>query len=487
MQVGTRVTRARSKINKSVNDNRGKRENIREYLIQTRSSVTKSARSGEHIKSPDVITSPINIVQAETGNTTRLKKANSPHSPPVVNMPLDKPNTPQRTGNSRGSKPNNPATPIVGGTHPNKPPSPRDTGKGTEEVVTLSSLAKMIKDSHTQLKTQIKDLTTNFTDFQNDFSEWQSKTDERLGGLEESTQKHYTAIKSHKRTIIKVDAANENLMHEMRELRLENKKYREQLITTQTVLRKVNAASNLYGRCLKQRNIRLGRIASPILPEIRGAAGGERQREDTKHVVAEWIVKNELYPGKDINGMKEIIDVAYRTGKPVMNRVRNILVVFNRISDRNIVMRAGKIKEREKKLGGAYLMDDLTSEDYSLKERCHGIMKEFKDQEKKPMFMYGTLKNKEGTVTTKTVKEFNKNKGIVDKRSKEITVDNLTMHLVPKRKKKKNEEIQPIIEIDDEDELIIGGDSDDETSGESEEENEEQEATGEEGENENKE
>lgn len=429
MQVGRRVTRATSKNKKTESDIRGNSENIRDYLIDTLSRVTNESSFDKHHECiADVHSqnpSPITTTTAELGKTI---DSNLPvHK--TGDMPLTNNSSP--AGSRRGPKPPKGTSPS-----PTQTSAQGNKPSGKEEEVTLVSLAKMIKDSHSQLKTQITNLTKNFNEFKEDFTEWQTKTDDRLGGLEDLTDKHHKAIKSHKRAITKVDSANENLMMEMREIRLENKQIRAQLIATQTVLKKVNTDSNIYGRCLKQRNIRLGKIASPITPEIRGAAGGVRQREDTKHVVSEWIVKNELYPGKDINGMKQLIDVAYRTGKPSENRVRNILVVFNRISDRNIVMRAGKIKEREKELGGAYLMDDMTNEDYSIKERCHGLMKKYKDEEKKPIFMYGSLKNKEGAVSVKTVKEFNKSNSIIDKRSKEVTVENLTMHLIPKRKRR---------------------------------------------------
>ena len=176
-----------------------------------------------------------------------------------------------------------------------------------------------------------------------------------------------------------------------------------------------------------------------MAPDPRGRTPGFKPREDTKQLVAEFIIECNLYDSLDVEEVKALIDVAYRTGKLERNRVRNVFVKFKCMDDRNTIMRAGKVKERANELGGKYLMDDHTPEDYSQKKRCHALMKDLKDKDKRPHFLGGRLRTTDGFVKQKVIRDFNKKNKIEDNRKKEVTIDRLNMYLKEKDVQNKDE------------------------------------------------
>lgn len=136
-----------------------------------------------------------------------------------------------------------------------------------------------------------------------------------------------------------VDQGYSNMERELREIKLENQRMAKQLIATQEVFKNVSQETNQCSRNQKQFNIRLGKIASPITPEMRGQASAKPPREDTREIVAKWIDDNTLYPGKKLDDIRRTIDAAFRTGKPMTGKVRNILVKFTSTLHRNIAMK----------------------------------------------------------------------------------------------------------------------------------------------------
>ena len=120
-------------------------------------------------------------------------------------------------------------------------------------------------------------------------------------------------------------------------------------------------------------------------------------------------------------------------------------------------MRNGKTKEREGTLDGTYLMDDHTPDDYSQKQRCHAIMKDLKDKDKRPHFLGGRLRTTDGFVQQKVIREFNIKHKVPDKRKDEVTTDILTMYLAPKKAKEredKGKDADKNGDIEDEEEII---------------------------------
>lgn len=291
---------------------------------------------------------------------------------------------------------------------------------------TISQLADFIKSSNENLSQQIADVKSDISAFQTNITEWQTKATERIEKLETSTANNSSAITQQKIVTDRIDRANADINNEFSFWRERADYMEQQMLAIQLVVKKLYHENNQYGRHIKAFNLRIGKLKESISPDQRGDLAGAKPREDTRHLVAEFIIKNDLYPGKNYEQVKDTIEQAYRVGTVEKQGVRNVLVKFSRISHRNTVMRAGKIKEREKELGGSYLMDDLTPEDKSQKNRCHGIMKKLKDEEKKPFFTDGRLKSTTGVIKRKEVLEYNRSQGIEDKRLKEVTVDLLT-------------------------------------------------------------
>ena len=100
-------------------------------------------------------------------------------------------------------------------------------------------------------------------------------------------------------------------------------------------------------------------------------------------------------------------------------------------------------------------MDDHSPEDYSQKRRCHAIMKDMKDKDKRPVFVGGKLRTTDGYIKPKTISDFNKTNGIKDERKTELNVDRLTMHLEldPSTRKKNKDKDTP------QDEGAVGGET----------------------------
>lgn len=324
--------------------------------------------------------------------------------------------------------------------NPNKNP---EEGKEGNEM-SLEVLAQLISDFRTDITEKVDEVREDLGEFRTTFDTWQVETEIRLKELEEKNEKTIDSMTTHNRMAAQIDTASSNINLEMQTLRLNQEMMIEQMIVTQAVLKKLAKETNQYGRAIKAYNLRIGNLGSPVVADKRGENNAPKPREDTKHIVAKFIVDYKLMPNKTIDEAKACIDVAFRTGTSETDKPRNILVKFCTVTDRNTVMVNGKIREREKHLEGKYVMDDYTPEDYSQKRRCHAIMKELKETEKRPTFIGGRLRTPEGYVKEKDISSFNKKNKIEDPRLKEITVDNLTMHLKPKGKKKKATATEPI-------------------------------------------
>ena len=275
------------------------------------------------------------------------------------------------------------------------------------EEITLDSLAALITESARNMESKIDGLETKmdaklenvaekFSTFNVEYVKYQEGIETRLKTLEVNDTEEVTNLKDAVRDMNRIDNKNYDMCLEMCELRKENLSLQQQMIHTQAVLRNVAKESNLCGRAIKERHIRFGKIAESAAPDRRGATTGYKPREDSKHVIAEFISKNKLHPDRSTAEIKGMIETAFRIGTVEVNKVRNMLVKFKSVEDRNIVMRNGKIKERKKGLGNSYLMDDHTQDDYSRKRRCHAIMKKLKNDDKKPYFGSGSLKTTDG-------------------------------------------------------------------------------------------
>ena len=315
-----------------------------------------------------------------------------------------------------------------------KQPTPSKTpSKG--KTWTLNSLADLIQKQGSNTEEQLKGVKEEIQKL----VEWQTSrpTDEKLKKLEEAKGKTATDLTSFKVDIDKILAEN---IVEMRTLRKKYQTITKQVITTQGVLRQVHNENNLNSRNNRGHNIRIGNMAEPAAPDPTGDRPGIKPREDTRKLVADMIIKYKLHPCKSVDQAIGLIDFAYRTGKAEkrpktgqgkkkQSQVRNVLVKFSTIKDRNIIMRAGKKMERENTLGGAFFMDDHSPEDYSQKRRCHALMKELKNKDKRPFFVGGKLRTTDGFVNQKAINDYNNKNGVEDHRIKEINVDMLTMHL----------------------------------------------------------
>ena len=261
-------------------------------------------------------------------------------------------------------------------------------------------------------------------------STWQKETNKRIEKLELKEKELSTSKEHQEREVTRIDTAQAANETEMTALRKKMERVTQQLIETQAVVKKNYNETNKIGRAVCNYNLRIGNIAEAVTPDPRGVTHARKPREDTKQLVAEFLIETGLYTESlDTEEAKNIIDLAYRTGKVERNKVRNVFVKFKCVDDRNRIMREGKVKERNKDLDDKFLMDDHTPEDYSQKRRCHAIMKHLKDKDKRPHFIGGRLRSTDGFVAQKTVRDFNKAHKVEDKRRVEITPDRFTMHL----------------------------------------------------------
>lgn len=351
-------------------------------------------------------------------------------------------------GNNPGNTPNKTPGGSGGGGRRGGPGQPEAKGRGE---MTLDSLATLITSTNKITNDKIDAVQLELTQFKQGIEQWQNVTDERLKKLEKIKDAVENKVDAQIRDITRIDSSNVVRENEMRAIRLENKQLREQLILTQACVKKLSTEANMYGRTIRDYNIRIGGMKDALAPDPRGNSSGPKPREDTKKLVVDFIMRKNLSPHKPSEiAIRDMIDVAYRTGSVENNRTRVILVKFMRLEDKGIVMREAKQKERANEMEGVYMKDDYTMEDYSQKRRCHAIMKDLKDKEKKPFFGNGRLKCIEGTIKIKDVIEYNKQRGIVDPRDKEITVDKLTLQNMPRPKAKKVQEIKDATEQADE-------------------------------------
>lgn len=314
-------------------------------------------------------------------------------------------------------------------------------GKTGDTEWSFESLAKLINDFETNMNTRIDGVRTEVQDIKGTFDTWKDATEIRLTKLEEDYTQTAEDMVKHNRMASQIDTASVTINTEMADMRERYDRIEEQLKATQAVLKVVYKENNLYGRAIKSYNIRIGKLGEPIVPDKRGVNTAQKPREDTKAIVAKFIHDKKLHPNKSLLEITACIDVAYRTGTVESNKVRNVLVKFCTITDRNIIMVNGKIAEREKRLDGSYLMDDNTPEDMSQKKRCNVYMKNLKDTDKRPSFKHGRLRTMDGFVKEQQIKAYNKKHKIEDSRKHDITIDLLTMHL-PRKKRNRAQEIE---------------------------------------------
>ena len=301
---------------------------------------------------------------------------------------------------------------------PNRTPIKPKGGK-----ITLESLAGMIGELSQRMETRFEGVDAEFGDIKTNYTAWQTKAEERLTKVESNETQFKIDLGANTTKLTAIDQSQTNINVELRELRHENTVMKQQLLATQAVVKKMAMEQNLNGRTIKSYHIRFGKVREPITPE----SSAKKDREDTKSVIADTIVKHSMYPNKTKAQIIEMIDVAYRTGESKEGAPRHIMCKFNRRHERNTIMRTGKRLEREKKTNGVFLMDDLTPDDQSTKRCCHGIMKKLKDEDKRPFFQDGKLKSTDGIIKIKAVEKFNRKHGIENKREKEISVDILKM------------------------------------------------------------
>ena len=356
-------------------------------------------------------------------------------------------NTSSKSSKSRMSGEKTPVTPGKG----DKGPKPQSTPSKISQILkkaqgdkwSFDKLAELIQAQAEEttakmnakfkgVETKIGGVSTKVDEVRTEistFSEWQKATDIRLDTLEGSKTDLIEAKAKCIRDVTRLENALTVSTNEMKSMRLKLDRTTEQLIETQAVVRKSYYENNQNGRTLRSYNLRIGNLAEPVVPDARGATNFRKPREDTKRLVAEFLIENSLFDSLDPEEAESIIDIAYRTGKVEMNKVRNVFVKFKCVDDRNHIMRQGKLKERSNNLDGKYLMDDHTPDDYSQKRRCHAIMKDLKDKDKRPSFIGGRLRTTDGFVRQKTIRDFNKNHKVEDKRKSEVTIDRLNMHL----------------------------------------------------------
>ena len=327
------ITRSESKKNPEINDiapgqNGGLGSQVNQYSVQSSVDHTSHTTIGLLTRSATTSAQIGKQTHSQQEISSQLAKNMSKITDPKTKTPV-KPGPKQQKGNP-GDKP------------------------GDKEEWSLDSLAKLIKDSNMALKRQITGINTNVKEMKTDLSTlttWQAATDLRLDELElAKTQHDQDKIEINRKTT-KIDLAYTTTENELATLRQRVDRAEKQLIATQAVLKKVYTQENLTSRNMRSFNLRIGNLGEPVTPNPTGATGRFKPREDTRQLVAEFIVEYGLFPDTlDPEEILPMIDVAYRTGKPNLQKPRNIFVKFCSFRDRNTVMRTGKITEREKKL-----------------------------------------------------------------------------------------------------------------------------------------
>lgn len=323
-----------------------------------------------------------------------------------------------------GKNPNTPQKP--GAQKPGSSDENINKSKGKKETLTLEVLAELIKQNGTTM-VDIRDEVGNLKE---SVTNWQEATELRISALEKANEEVLETVSENKRLVASADASNAALKLEMAEIRKSYKLMEQQLALTQAVVIKNAREANELGREIKKYNIRFGKVGTPIAPPPTGHVPGPKAREDTKQVLVDFICKHDLHPGKTPTQVSNMIEMAYRTGSVEQNRVRHILAKFHRLEDRRIIMINGKKKERNMELeGGAFLQDDHTMDDMSRKKRSHAYMHQLKIDEKRPTFVYGRVKTVDGFIRDKEIIKYNRDNGVEDSRSKEITTDLLTLNI----------------------------------------------------------
>lgn len=79
--------------------------------------------------------------------------------------------------------------------------------------------------------------------------------------------------------VTRTDTANVGINEEMH---IRETQITDQLIVTQTVLKKLGLGANIYGKNIRDFNIRIGNLGTPLAPDPRGPQSGFKPRGDPK-------------------------------------------------------------------------------------------------------------------------------------------------------------------------------------------------------------
>lgn len=119
----------------------------------------------------------------------------------------------------------------------------------------------------------------------------------------------------------------------------------------------------------------------------------KNEEEDVKETVAKFIKDKELLPGyTSLAEVRGEIEVAFRIGKKVQGKPKQILTRFFSYEVRDELVKVAKSKKKAEKIKPVYLQNDLSPTDYGLKSEAHAYMQKAHAKKKFPRFYKGTVK-----------------------------------------------------------------------------------------------
>ena len=137
------------------------------------------------------------------------------------------------------------------------------------------------------------------------------------------------------------------------------------------------------------------------------------RNEDVRTTVAKFIVEHSLLPGcTAMANVRAELQQAFRFGKQVTGRPKQILARFYSSEARNEVMSRSKGYNKNQQLKPIYLSDDHSPQDYALKQEAKVFMAQAHKKGKEPRFFDGELKisgedGKKKIVHRREIQKFN--------------------------------------------------------------------------------
>lgn len=268
--------------------------------------------------------------------------------------------------------------------------------KEIADEISMVDLAKMICHSE-------RNITKSLLSMQSSLRNWQCKAIQRIKGVEQKQEKYDKTLKQIEDSQNENEAVRNETIRELAEVKQAHNKMLHAMTLMNNEMKKLKIESNQLQRNSREYNIRIYNMAAVITQD----SARNTRREDTVSIVVNLFSRNNLYPGKNETELREAIDTAFRVGQPRAGKTRCILVKFNKLNIRNLIMQNGRKMCKDNKTGDVYFQDDYTPSDLAEKERLKPLIKSMSTKERPVYYKRGrVIVAKEGKLDQGVIDQF---------------------------------------------------------------------------------